>query len=101
MTGVQTCALPISAIGNKTLGMSLKEFIKKIKSRVIYIHAHNNNGMIDEHKSLDKGNLDWRFLLDNLDITKIRKIIIEVRATQDILNTKKLLQDYLKNKKIH
>ena len=90
-----------TAIGNKTLGMSLKEFIKKIKSRVIYIHAHNNNGMIDEHKSLDKGNLDWRFLLDNLDITKIRKIIIEVRATQDILNTKKLLQDYLKNKKIH
>jgi len=89
-----------TAIGNKTLGMDLSKFIDKIKSRVIYVHAHNNNGIDDEHKSLEKGTLDWKFVLNKLDLSKIRKIIMEVRTTEDILNTKKLLEDYLKQKKL-
>ena len=78
--------------------MDLNEFVDKIKSRVIYVHAHNNNGLHDEHKSLEKGTLDWKFVLDKLDFSKIRKIMMEVRTTEDILNTKNLLEDYLKEK---
>jgi|TARA_Y100000310_G_C20482180_1_gene715209 sugar phosphate isomerase/epimerase len=89
-----------TAIGNKTLRMDLSEFIDNIKSRVVYVHAHNNNGIDDEHKSLEKGTLDWKFVLDKLDLSKIRKIIMEVRTTEDILNTKNLLEDYLKDKKL-
>ena len=89
-----------TAIGNKTLGMNLNEFIDKIKSRVVYVHAHNNDGINDEHKSLEKGTLDWKPILDRLDLSKIHKIIMEVRTTEDILNTQKLLEDYLRNKKI-
>jgi len=89
-----------TAIGNKTLGMDLNEFIDKIKSRVVYIHAHNNNGIDDEHKDLDNGTLDWKSVLDKLDFSKIRKIIMELRTTEEILNTHKLLEDYLKNKKL-
>jgi sugar phosphate isomerase/epimerase len=88
-----------TSIGNKTLGMDLNEFIDKIKNRVIYVHAHNNNGLEDEHKSLEKGTLDWKSVLDKLDLSKIRKILMEVRTAEDILNTKKLLEDYF-NKQI-
>jgi len=86
-----------TAIGNKTLGMHLNEFIDKIKSRAVYVHAHNNDGIHDEHKSLEKGTLDWKSVLDRLDLSEIHKIIMEVRTTEDILNTQKLLEDYVKN----
>lgn len=89
-----------TAIGNKTLGMNLNEFIDKIKSRVVYVHAHNNDGVHDEHKSLEKGTLDWKSVLDRLDLSKVHKIIMEVRTTEDILNTKKILEEYIKNKKL-
>jgi len=89
-----------TAIGNKTLGMDLNEFIDKIKSRVVYVHAHNNNGIHDEHNALDNGTLDWKSILDKLDLSKIRKIIMELRTTEEILNTRKLLEEYLKNKKL-
>jgi len=89
-----------TAIGNKTLGMDLEKFLDKIKSRVVYVHAHNNNGVYDEHNSLEKGTLDWKFVLGKLDLSQIRKIIIEVKTTEDILNTRKLLEDYLVNKEL-
>ena len=85
-----------TAIGNKTLKMDLGDFMKKIKTRTVYIHAHNNNGKQDEHNSLEKGTLDWKSTLDRLDLSTIRKIIIENRTTEDILKTKKQLQEYLK-----
>jgi len=85
-----------TALGNKTLGMSLDEFIEKVKDRVVYIHAHNNNGKKDEHTSLDKGTLDWKHVLDMLDLSKIRKVMIEVEGSKDIKKTKKILENYVK-----
>jgi len=88
-----------TALGNKTLCMSLDEFINKIKDRVVYIHAHNNNGKKDEHVSLEKGTLDWKHVLNMLDLSKIRKIIIEVNGIAGIKKTKKLLENYIKKLK--
>ena len=89
-----------TAIGNKTLGMDVNEFIDKVKSRIVYVHAHNNNGLQDEHKSLEKGTLDWKSVLNMMDLSKVRKIIMEVRTPEGISESKKLLEDYLKSKKI-
>ena len=69
-----------TAIGNKTLGFELEEFISLVKDRIIYLHAHNNDGKKDEHKSLDSGTLDWKNVLDMIDFKKVRKIIIEVKT---------------------
>lgn len=87
------------AIGCKTLGMDLNEFLDKIKNRVVYVHAHNNNGYWDQHVGLGNGTLDWRYVLDKLDLSKVKKIIMEVRTTNDIKQTKKLLENYLKTRK--
>lgn len=88
-----------TAIGNKTLGMDLYRFLDKIKERIVYIHAHNNYGLEDEHNSIDNGTLDWENIFDKLDMSKIRKIIIEVRNTESIIKTKKALENYFKGEK--
>jgi len=87
-----------TAIENKTLGIPLRDFIEAIKKRIVYIHAHNNNGK-DDHKALDDGTLKWEPILDMIDIKRVRKIIIEARTAKDIRKTKKLLEDYLRGRK--
>jgi len=80
--------------GRGMLGCELDEFIKKIKNRVVYVHAHNNSGKKDEHIALRDGTLDWKHVLDMLDMSKIKKIIIEVRTLKDAKKTKKDLDNY-------
>jgi len=82
------------AIENNTLGLDFKEFISLIKERIVYIHAHNNIGRVDEHGSLNNGTLDWRSVLDMVDLSKVRKIIIEAGKEEDIIKTKKILEEY-------
>jgi len=67
----------------------------KNKNRVIYIHAHNNNGKIDEHKALSEGTLNWKKILDMLDLTKVKKIISETRSLKDDIKNIKDLKKYL------
>ena len=85
-----------TSIESGNLGMPLKIFLNKIKDRTVYIHAHNNYGLKDEHLSLTKGTLDWKYVLDKFDLSKIKKIIIEARAFEDVIETKKVLEDYFK-----
>jgi len=88
-----------TSIGNKTLGMDLDEFVDKVKGRTVYLHAHNNDGKEDTHQALDNGTLDWKHVLDMLDMEKARKIIIECRTPEDVLVTKNLLEEYIENRK--
>ena len=83
------------SVGNKTLGMSLDDFIEKVKDKIVYIHAHNNNGKEDEHTGLDNGTLDWKHVLDMLNLTRVKKIIIEVKRGSQIKKSKELLEAYL------
>ncbi len=53
-----------TAVVNKTLGMDLDKFLEKVKKRIVYIHAHNNNGK-DKHQGIDEGSLDWEHVLIN------------------------------------
>lgn len=64
------------------LGCSIEDFISRVRDRVVYIHANNNCGTVDEHKGLNDGSLDWRGVLDLLDMSRIKKIIIEVRSLE-------------------
>lgn len=89
-----------TAIGNNTLGIDADEFISKIRDRVVYIHAHNNNGLRDEHLALTDGTLDWKHVLDMLDLSKVRKIIMEVKKTEDYIKTKRALDGYFRNKNL-
>ena len=77
------------------LGCEMDEFVSQVKERVVYIHASNNSGRRDEHNGLETGTLDWRHVLDMLDLSRVLKIIIEVRYPEMVENTREELLRYL------
>ena len=86
-----------TAIENKTLGMDLERFIEQVKDKIVYIHAHNNYGE-DDHNALDHGSLNWKRVLDLIDLNRVRKIIIECHRAISIKRSKKMLEKYLEKK---
>ena len=83
--------------GRNLLGCRIDTFIEKIKHRVVYVHANNNDGIRDQHHGLEQGCLDWRSVLDRLDPSQIRKIIIEVCSTVHLEDSQRVLRSYLEN----
>jgi sugar phosphate isomerase/epimerase len=83
-----------TALGRGLLGCSIDEFLRQICHRLVYIHASNNCGTMDEHRGLDDGILDWRRVFDRLDMRRIRKVIIEVRSPEFVAASKRALDDY-------
>ena len=82
------------AIKKGKFKIDLNEFLEKTKSKLVNIHAHNNDGMKDTHLSLDAGNFPWESLLNKLKNKNLRKIIIECKNMEDILKSKELLEKY-------
>jgi sugar phosphate isomerase/epimerase len=83
--------------GRNLLGCRIDTFIEKIKHRVVYVHANNNDGIRDQHHGLEQGCLDWRSVLDRLDPSQIRKIIIEVCSTEHLEDSQRVLRSYFEN----
>ena len=81
--------------GSGKLGCEMDEFVSQVKDRVIYVHASNNSGRRDEHDGLENGTLDWRHVLDMLDLSRIVKIIVEVRYGDMAQESKAALIRYL------
>jgi len=79
----------------RNLGQDRLEFVKEVAPRTGYLHLHSNNGQKDEHKSLSNGSSDWRRVLDNLDLRRIRKFIIEQEDPRGILESDSMLRLYL------
>lgn len=85
--------------GRNLLGCSIDGFIDKIRHRVVYIHANNNDGIRDQHFGLERGCLNWRAVLDRINPCRIRKIIIEVCAQEYIDDSRRVLGAYLAERK--
>jgi len=85
-----------NGVGRDVLGCETDAFLALVKERTVYIHAHNNDGSTDEHRGLDHGTFDWRHALDSLDLSRIRKVIIEVSSPTYIEETRKALDDYFR-----
>ena len=81
--------------GTGRLGCDLERFVRQVRDRTVYVHASNNSGSCDEHCGLENGTLDWRHVLDLLDLEKVRKIIIEVRYMEMVENSRQELLRYL------
>ena len=84
--------------GKRFLGCDMDDFIRNVESRVAYIHASNNSGTRDDHFGLESGTLDWKHVLDLLDLTKVLKIIIEVRNIDMVENSFRDLDAYIMNR---
>lgn len=82
------------AIHKGLFKISIKDFLEKTKNKLVHIHAHNNFGERDEHNSINQGNLDWKFILDNLQNSNLRKIIFENRTKKEVDESKKIINGY-------
>lgn len=89
-----------NGFGRGRLGCKIDEFIRNIRERIEYIHASNNCGTRDEHEALSKGTLNWRFVLDMIDLSKVEKIIIEVRDIDMVECSYNDLSRYLGSKTV-
>jgi sugar phosphate isomerase/epimerase len=87
-----------NGLGRNLLGCTVDAFIETIKHRIAYIHANNNDGIGDQHLGLDDGTLDWRTVLDRLEIDRIRKIIVEVCSVDYIDASRRALRSYLEKR---
>jgi sugar phosphate isomerase/epimerase len=78
--------------------MDIKEFLDRVSSKLVNIHAHNNYGEEDEHNSIEDGNLDWKDLLNKLKGSNLKKIVIENDDKDDVIKSKKALEKFYKIK---
>jgi len=46
-------------IGHAHVGNLVNEFVSKLSDKFTIIHAHDNNGMRDEHLGIGYGSIDW------------------------------------------
>jgi sugar phosphate isomerase/epimerase len=53
--------------GHANLNNNVKEFILKLGRYFLVIHVHNNNGNYDEHLAVDNGNIDWKFVIKEMN----------------------------------
>ena len=81
--------------GRNLLGCSIDTFIEATKHRIVYIHANNNDGIRDQHLGLEQGSLNWRAVLGQIDLSQVRKIIIEVSSADYIHDSQRALRHYL------
>lgn len=80
-----------TALKTGTLDVSLDTFLDAVKDRIVYVHAHNNNGREDTHMALNDGTLDWMRVLGKLDSALVRKVIIEAKGIENMIKTKESL----------
>ncbi len=81
--------------GKGILGCDVDEFVKNVRNHVEYVHASNNCGTMDEHNSLEDGTLDWRHVLDMLDLSRVVKIIIKVKHMDMVESSYRDLEQYM------
>jgi len=63
-------------IGHAHIGALIDEFVSKLSDRFIMVHAHDNNGMRDEHLRIGDGTIDWDGFTDQLMELEFRGIYI-------------------------
>ncbi len=63
-------------IGHAHIGDLIDDFVSKLSDRFITIHAHDNNGMRDEHLGIGDGSIDWDGFTDQLMALDFRGIFI-------------------------
>jgi len=82
-------------VTSNLLKFNANDFIEKLKNKVSIVHIHENDGEVDEHKCIKKG--DWSFKVmqkyfKNLDIP----VVLECKCNskKELKNSLKILKGY-------
>ncbi|MEM3437836.1 MAG: sugar phosphate isomerase/epimerase, partial [Nitrososphaerales archaeon] len=53
-------------IGHAYIGNLIDEFVSKLSDKFFIIHAHDNNGIKDEHLGIGDGSINWNAFIKRL-----------------------------------
>ncbi len=86
-------------LGHAWLGGSekLKAYIRHLGSKIVHVHAHDNNGQLDLHLPVGAGKLDWNLalgLLKFLDYNETITIEPHVEDPAYLLYSKERILEY-------
>jgi sugar phosphate isomerase/epimerase len=71
--------------GHAAISGDLDNFILKLAGRLRMIHANDNRGAYDDHLPPGDGQIDWRRLLEELETTAFKGILVlELAGTGDM-----------------
>lgn len=90
-TGIGICF----DVGHAHIARSTRSFLLG-KERIINVHLHSNNGALDQHLSLDEGNVDLKSVVSTISRTYRGNYIIESRDLAEGVKSKKVLTDWLR-----
>ena len=67
-------------------GLDVLTYLKEMKPWLMEIHAHNNNGELDDHLGLPTGIIDYKTILQNPVVNNI-PFIMEIKSYDMLLET--------------
>ncbi len=77
--------------------ITLREWIRQLEPRLVYVHAHSNSGNGDEHWPFTRGVLDARATLANLAaLARPPRVCLEMRALADQVDSLRLIDTFEK-----
>jgi len=80
-----------------TSKLQISEFIKVFGDKLLVVHLHDNDGTVDSHLPLGKGNINFGKVFKALShYSKNLVFLLEMKKLEDIINSKKVLKELLK-----
>lgn len=73
--------------------ISAEDWIEVLGERIEHIHIHNNDGSGDTHCDIDQGTMEWKKILNMLDIYAKDGYTVTVESRQAMNSVKLLLDD--------
>ncbi|NIQ06948.1 MAG: sugar phosphate isomerase/epimerase, partial [Candidatus Korarchaeota archaeon] len=77
-------------IGHANINNQIQEFLTYLPKKIVHIHAHDNQGEIDQHLGVGDGTIDWNKVTDLLKMISYDQIVIVESVKQAIGSVKKL-----------
>jgi sugar phosphate isomerase/epimerase len=79
---------------NMTGKTALGDWISELGERLVYVHAHNNSGVHDDHWALTRGTLDVRAVMKDLQARPHPpRVCLEMRNTADQMESLRFLAE--------
>jgi len=81
-------------VGHANINHQTNDFMSKFRSRIIHVHASDNEGTSDTHRGIGQGTVEWRSVADSLKRTKYNRIIM-LESIEHIEESIQTLQNLL------
>ena len=71
-------------IGHANTSCGAIEFLDRLKSEIVHIHAHDNNGRLDSHDEIGRGTVNWQGLAKRIKESPCRTVVVESTKGVDV-----------------